>query len=70
LFDGSEHATLPIAPGRRAYAHVVRGGVTINGVALGGGDALKMTEVGEVTLSGGAGAEVLVFDLPVAMQTH
>jgi gamma-glutamyl-gamma-aminobutyrate hydrolase PuuD len=38
-FDGAEAATLPIADGRRAYVHVVRGKVAVNGKPLSGGDA-------------------------------
>ena len=51
-------------PGRRAYVHVARGAATANDVALLAGDALKLTEAGLLTLWKGAGAEVLVFDLP------
>ncbi|MNS92971.1 Quercetin 2,3-dioxygenase [compost metagenome] len=64
LFDGDEAATLALAPGRRAYIHVARGRVTVNGKALEAGDAAKLEAEGEVALSGGDGAEVLVFDLP------
>ncbi|SOY88509.1 pirin family protein [Cupriavidus taiwanensis] len=64
LFDGEEAATLALAPGRRAYVHVARGRVTVNGKALEAGDAARLEEVAEVALSGGDGAEVLVFDLP------
>jgi redox-sensitive bicupin YhaK (pirin superfamily) len=64
LFDGDEAATLALAPGRRAYVHVARGRVTVNGKALEAGDAAKLEAVGELALSGGDGAEVLVFDLP------
>jgi quercetin 2,3-dioxygenase len=64
LFDGDERAELDIAPGRRAYVHVARGGVTANGTALQAGDALKLTDVGKLTLGQGRDSEVLVFDLP------
>jgi quercetin 2,3-dioxygenase len=64
LFDGAESATLDIAAGRRAYAHVARGSVRVNGKLLDAGDAAKMTDVGRLELSQGSGAEVLVFDLP------
>jgi quercetin 2,3-dioxygenase len=37
---------------------------TANGVALNAGDALKLTEVSQLTLQEGRNAEVLVFDLP------
>jgi len=63
-FDGAEHATLPIAEGRRAYVHVVRGKIDVNGQALSAGDAAKLTHEVAVTLSGGQDSEVLVFDLP------
>ncbi|HTQ76476.1 MAG TPA: pirin family protein [Burkholderiales bacterium] len=64
LLDGEERATHPLAPGRRAYVHVARGRVTANGVALGAGDALKLSGEAGIALEKGAGAEVLVFDLP------
>jgi redox-sensitive bicupin YhaK (pirin superfamily) len=64
LFDGAERAARPIAAGRRAYLHLVRGQLTVNGTPLGAGDALKMTGVAEVALENGAGAEALLFDLP------
>ena len=63
LFDGDEFATLAIAAGRRAYVHVARGSVTVNGHALIAGDALKCIGVSEIKISGGTQAEVLVFDL-------
>jgi redox-sensitive bicupin YhaK (pirin superfamily) len=64
LFDGTERATLALAPGRKAYLHVVRGRIVANGTPLGAGDALKMSGVAEVALEKGEGAEVLLFDLP------
>ena len=64
LIDGSERATHAVAPGRRAYVHVARGRLTVNGNALEAGDALKATAVGEIILEKGEGAEALVFDLP------
>ncbi len=64
LFDGDESAELAISPGRRAYVHVARGAITVNGVAFQAGDALKLTDAGQLTLRQGRGAEVLVFDLP------
>ena len=63
LFDGAERATLVLAPGRRAYVHVARGKVSVNGEALAAGDALK-TDAPAIEIARGAGAEVLVFDLP------
>ncbi len=64
LFDGEEQATLEIANGRRAYVHLARGELGINGRRITAGDALKLTDVERLVLSDGADAEVLVFDLP------
>jgi redox-sensitive bicupin YhaK (pirin superfamily) len=64
ILDGEDRAELPLAPGRLAYVHVIRGRLDVNGVALRGGDALKLGAEERVTLSGAADAEVLVFDLP------
>jgi redox-sensitive bicupin YhaK (pirin superfamily) len=63
-FDGDEHAALKLRPGRRSYVHVVRGELRANGVRLGTGDALKVTDASEVSIDQGRAAEVLVFDLP------
>ena len=62
LFDGAEKASLSV---RKGYVHVARGAISVNGHALGAGDALK-TGAGTVDLKDGKGAEVLVFDLPSA----
>jgi len=59
--DAVEHK---LAAGRIAYVHVIRGDVTVNGTALKGGDALKLTAEELVTLGNATDAEVLVFDLP------
>ncbi len=64
LFDGEERAELAIAPGRRAYVHVARGALTVNGMALQAGDALKLTGGDRLAVGQGSDAEVLVFDLP------
>ena len=63
LLDGRETVTQAIAPGRRAYVHVARGSVKVNGVALVAGDAVRIEDDAQVTLTAGTGAEVLVFDL-------
>jgi hypothetical protein len=63
LLDGDESAALTLAPGRRAYVHVARGTVNVNGVELTAGDAARVENEAEVTLAEGSGAEVLVFEL-------
>ena len=64
LFEGEESAELAIAMGRRAYVHLARGRLHVNGHALEAGDALKLTVETSVMVAQGQGAEVLVFDLP------
>ncbi|HSV47723.1 MAG TPA: pirin family protein [Ramlibacter sp.] len=63
LFDGAQAARLPIATGRQAYVHLVRGALQVNGKPLAAGDAAMLRDEPEVVLAGGNGAEVLVFDL-------
>jgi len=62
--DGNESVTHRVEPGRRAYVHVARGKVRVNGKPLAAGDAAKISEESVVTLDAGDHAEVLVFDLP------
>lgn len=63
LLDGSESASLELAPGRLAYVHLVRGSLQVNGQTLSGGDALQLSDESRVQLEAGQDAEVLVFDL-------
>jgi redox-sensitive bicupin YhaK (pirin superfamily) len=64
LLDGPERALHRLQSGRRAYLHVARGSLKVNGQVLGAGDALKIGGTPEVALEQGANAEVLLFDLP------
>jgi redox-sensitive bicupin YhaK (pirin superfamily) len=64
LFDGTESAMLHLAPGRRAYLHVARGALRIDGRPLVAGDAAMVTDADRVALTEGRDAEVLAFDLP------
>jgi redox-sensitive bicupin YhaK (pirin superfamily) len=63
LFDGDERADLVLDPTRKAYVHLVRGSLTVNGQALDAGDALLLQDEPGIHLSAGHDAEVLVFDL-------
>jgi len=64
VLDGKDAAAHPLAPGRRAYVHVARGALKVNGVELKGGDGAKLTEESEIEFSGAKQAELLLFDLP------
>ncbi len=63
LLDGGETAELAIDPARKAYVHLVRGAVEVNGQRLEGGDAALLAGEGRIALTGAQDAEVLVFDL-------
>ncbi|MBP0597663.1 pirin family protein [Herbaspirillum sp. LeCh32-8] len=64
LFDGEQSASYTLPQGRLGYVHVARGKVTVNGQALESGDAVKLSAIDKVEISGGEKAEVLLFDLP------
>ncbi len=63
LFDGEERAALALDPSRKAYVHLVRGELSVNGERLRAGDALALSNEAAVVLSDGTDAEVLLFDL-------
>jgi redox-sensitive bicupin YhaK (pirin superfamily) len=63
LFDGSEAASIALDPARKAYVHLVRGAIEVNGEALKAGDAALLSGNARLQLRGGQDAEVLVFDL-------
>jgi len=63
LFDGEQSAGLALNPDRKAYVHLMRGELVVNGQTLHSGDALLMEAESHLSLSHGKNAEVLVFDL-------
>ena len=63
LFDAGESASLTLNPARKAYVHVARGALTVNGEKLQKGDAALLANESSLTLADGQDAEVLVFDL-------
>jgi len=63
LFDGNEAAELATDPARKAYVHLVRGALVVNGQRLQGGDAALLADESRIALSDGQDAETLVFDL-------
>ncbi len=63
LFDAAEAAELALDPARKGYVHLVRGQLQVNGQLLQAGDAALIEGEGQLKLSGGKDAEVLVFDL-------
>jgi redox-sensitive bicupin YhaK (pirin superfamily) len=63
LLDSAERIEHKLDPARRAYVHVARGKLRVNGQALEAGDALKATDVAGMVLENGEQAEVILFDL-------
>ena len=53
-----------LEPGRRAYIHIARGQVRVNGQTLSQGDGLAVENQPVLRFEGGDAAEVLLFDLP------
>ena len=65
LLQGEEALQHELASDRMAYVHVARGALEVNGVKLGEGDALMVSDEGRICLGKVEGvAEVLLFDLP------
>jgi len=63
VMDGADHVVHDLAAGRRAYVHVARGDVRVNGQVLHAGDALQVSGEPRVEFDGASNAEVLLFDL-------
>jgi hypothetical protein len=63
LFDGEERAELALDPARKAYVHLIRGALEVNGQQLVAGDAAMLEKESSISLRNGRDAEVLVFDL-------
>ena len=63
LLNGSESASLTLDPQRKAYVHLIRGSLEVNGHALQSGDAAKIQGETNLNLTAANDAEVLVFDL-------
>ena len=64
MLDGKDAVTHRLAPGRRAYIHVARGAVKVNGTALKDGDGARVENESSIELKDAREAEVLLFDLP------
>ncbi len=60
--DAGDRLETPVAAGRQAYLHLLRGRVAAGGADLAGGDAIVVS--GPVVLAADESAEVLRFDLP------
>jgi hypothetical protein len=64
ILNGADALEHRLEAGRSAYVHVIRGSVSVNGTALKGGDAAKISGETLVKLDKAEAAELLLFDLP------
>jgi len=62
--NASMGVTHKLADDRRAYVHVARGSVALNGHRLSAGDGARVENEPVLRLEDGSEAEVLLFDLP------
>jgi redox-sensitive bicupin YhaK (pirin superfamily) len=62
--DNAQSVSHTLAIGRRAYLHIARGHVTVNGTALSAGDGARLENETQILLGQGRHAEALLFDLP------
>jgi redox-sensitive bicupin YhaK (pirin superfamily) len=63
LFDDARAVTMALDPSRKAYVHLVRGEMVVNGTRLVTGDAAMLAQESQLRLDSASAAEVLVFDL-------
>jgi redox-sensitive bicupin YhaK (pirin superfamily) len=63
LFDGAAAVAHELEPGRRAYVHVSRGEVNVNGQRLAAGDGARITSEKTIAFAEAKNAEILLFDL-------
>ncbi|MBI3041644.1 MAG: pirin family protein [Betaproteobacteria bacterium] len=64
VLDGGDAVAHRLAPGRRAYLHIARGTVNVNGTPLKSGDGARIASEASIELNDAREAEVLLFDLP------
>ncbi len=63
VLNPGDSAGLELAPGRRAWVQIVRGGARVNGETLAEGDAAAITDDASLAIDADTECEVLVFEL-------
>jgi redox-sensitive bicupin YhaK (pirin superfamily) len=63
LLDGAASIAHELRAGRRAYVHIARGAVSVNGQPLEAGDGARITDETKITFADAKAAEILLFDL-------
>lgn len=65
ILDGDDTLEYELSENRCGYLHVARGTVTVNDLALKAGDAVKIINESQITLTNAEDSEILLFDLPL-----
>jgi redox-sensitive bicupin YhaK (pirin superfamily) len=63
IFNEHQKAILKLSQNRKAYVHLIKGTLEINGHHLKSGDALLLKDELLITIEKGGDGEVLIFDL-------
>jgi redox-sensitive bicupin YhaK (pirin superfamily) len=63
VLDGADTTSYSLPEGHKAYVHVARGAVELNGQRLSAGDGAKISGESELRLSNAQQAELLLFDM-------
>jgi hypothetical protein len=63
LLDGADEVSYALPADRKAYVHVARGEVEVNGNKLAAGDGARILAEPQLRFANARGAEVLLFDL-------
>lgn len=64
LLESDERVEHVLAAGRRAYVHLARGELALNGRTMRAGDGAKIKDAARLSFAEGKDAEFLLFDLP------
>lgn len=62
-----QQVELSLPAGRRAYLHLARGALSLNGLSLQDGDGAKIADERDLKISAQADSELLLFDLPAQL---
>lgn len=65
LFNGNETASYILAGNHKAWVHIARGNVTMNGHKLKSGDGAAVKRTSDLHFTNGNNAEVIIFDMAI-----
>lgn len=64
ILSANENLRYELPAGRNAWLQVVRGAISLNGMRLGAGDGVAVSDESALEIAGREDAELLLFDLP------